>query len=259
MQRQIINANYQPLSDMFNVDIINPPKNMQGIHLKRVGMKKVDLSESNLMYAEFDQVNLTKAQLEKSNMRKTDLNRVNFRSANLKGVDLSDSFIFNCNFQKADLTGANLSKSQIVNCNFNHSNCTGVDFTSIRTENLNLFSTILNDSKLQSASDYMRQFERVAQGYIVYKVMDVNYKPNPNWKIEPWSFITETVNPDRTDPCACGINFGTLQHCLFYGRTEIWKCLIHWEDAADIVIPYDSLESGRCGRLQLLELVKEVK
>jgi len=36
----------------------------------------------------------------------------------------------------------------------------------------------------------------------------------------------------------------------------LWECLILFEDAPDIVVPYNTDGKARCGRLQLIKKIK---
>ena len=55
---------------------------------------------------------------------------------------------------------------------------------------------------LKDKYEFLKPFES-KQGYIVYKVFNGEFPPNPNWKIEPKSIIEEVVNPLPTLDCAC--------------------------------------------------------
>jgi hypothetical protein len=38
---------------------------------------------------------------------------------------------------------------------------------------------------------------------------------------------------------------------------DIWKCLIEWQYAPDIVVPYNTNGKARCGKLKLIEVVRD--
>ena len=68
------------------------------------------------------------------------------------------------------------------------------------------------------------------------------------------SFLEDVVNPVPVDNCGCGVNFGTRKWCEDnYNEADLWECLILFEDAPDIVVPYNTDGKARCGRLQLIK------
>ena len=125
----------------------------------------------------------------------------------------------------------------------------------------NLSGADLSGAKgLKIAKDYLSQFERTKNGIYVYKTFGAYQAPPDYWRIEPKSFIEEVVNPDRCTECGSGVNFATLDWIKSNSETRdlpIWKCLIHWEDMADVVVPFCTDGKARCGRLQLIEVVNE--
>ncbi len=164
--------------------------------------------------------------------------RADLRGANLGGADL----------RGADLRGANLSGA----------NLSGADLRGADLRGANLSGA----QGLSTGRDYMSAFSQDAEGVIVYKAIGrTTFLPPETWKIEPGERLTETPNPDRTAPCGCGVNFGTLAWCLSSyvpgpGRI-IWRCRIEWRDAWDVVVPYNTDGKARCRRLVLLEPVPE--
>jgi hypothetical protein len=92
----------------------------------------------------------------------------------------------------------------------------------------------------------------------VYKTFGAYKTPPDCWKIEKGAYIEEIVNPDRCTECGSGVNFATLDwikkdpHSY---KKEIWQCLIHWEDLADVVVPFNTDGKARCARLQLIKIV----
>jgi hypothetical protein len=91
----------------------------------------------------------------------------------------------------------------------------------------------------------------------VYKTFGAYYK-NDEWNVESNAYIEENVNPLPTNECGCGINFATLAWVKKDSgeSKEIWRCRISWMDSCSIVVPYNTDGKARCGRMQLLEVVK---
>ena len=105
---------------------------------------------------------------------------------------------------------------------------------------------------------YLSQFEKDESGIYVYKAIgNTTYNMPDYWKIESLSFIEEVVNPERNTECGCGVNFATMDwiNKNYPKHGNVWKCLIHWEDVADVVVPFNTDGKARCARLQLIEKV----
>ncbi len=87
---------------------------------------------------------------------------------------------------RADLSGANLSGADLSWANLN-----GV-------------------TGLLSQVEYVKShFKTNEKGIIAYKTFNEVHQANNNWVIEPGQYITENVNPNRTNRCGCGVNVGT--------------------------------------------------
>ena len=121
----------------------------------------------------------------------------------------------------------------------------------------NLRSADLSGAKnLLSSLNYMEaHFERTADGYIVYKTFGGQFEPPKHWKIEKSAVITEVVNPDRCTECGSGINVAPIEWVKKHYQGEIWKCLIRWEWACGIIVPYMTDGKIRCEKCELLEVV----
>ena len=155
--------------------------------------------------------------------------------ADLSGADLSDA-----NLIDANLSGANLSDANLIDANLIRADLSGA-------------------KGLKTAKDYLSQFERTKNGIYVYKTFGAYNTPPDYWTIKHKSFIEEVVNPDRCTECGSGVNFATLdwiKNDESASKLPVWKCLIHWEDMADVVVPFGTDGKARCARLQLIEVVK---
>jgi hypothetical protein len=113
---------------------------------------------------------------------------------------------------------------------------------------------------LLNASLYLAQFERCADGIIVYRwEHGCNTAPS-GWFFAPGMVISESgVNPDRCTECGSGVNFATKAWCLKIIITHsgpLWKCLIPWAQVADVVVPFNTDGKARCRMLVLLNTVE---
>jgi hypothetical protein len=149
------------------------------------------------------------------------------------------------NLEDANLVRANLEDANLVRANLGGANLGGANLS--------------NSKGLAVAKEYLSQFKRTKDGIYVYKTFGAYKTPPDYWKIEPKSFIEEIVNPDRCTECGSGVNFATLEWVMKNGegdQRDIWQCLIHWEDMADVVVPFGTDGKARCARLQLIKIVK---
>ena len=170
--------------------------------------------------------------------------------ANLSGANLSGANLTWANLSGADLTGADLSRANLTGANLTWANLTGANLS-----RANLTGADLSGANgLRTAREFMAQFAKGAEGWLVYKAIgNTDYAPPEHWTIEEGAFLEEVVNPLPTLDCACGVNFGTLEWCRNqYPVSTIWQCRIAFEDGPDIVVPYSTSGKARCGRIQLL-------
>ena len=130
------------------------------------------------------------------------------------------------------------------------------------TPNANLIGANLSDANLSDADNLLSQikylksnFEFTKKGIVVYKSFHENYTPNKKWSIENNKIINEVCNFSRTNECACGINFGTLEWCKYHCSQQIWECLIEWEWVAGICVPYNTDGKCRCEKLRLIKKI----
>jgi hypothetical protein len=184
------------------------------------GGKRADLYGADLCDADLRGAYLYGANLCDANLRGADLYGADLRGADLCGADLRDAYLYG-----ADLCGANLSQA------------TG----------------------LLSAVDWLgANLETTDEGYICYKTFGSQYEPPGAWGVpKPGKIISEVVNPCRTSSCACGVNVATFAWVKRQDTAKnIWRCLIRWEWAAGIVVPYHTDGKIRCERVECVEVVK---
>ncbi|MDY6893860.1 MAG: pentapeptide repeat-containing protein [Thermotogota bacterium] len=189
--------------------------------------------------------NLTGADLRWANLRGADLTMADLTEADLTGVDSKKAFLIKADLRKADLKKADLTGAYLK----------GVDLRG---------ADLSNTKGLTNPSEYMREnFEKTEKGYVVYKRIGImpfltDFPVPKYWIIKQGRFIEEVVNPCSTDDCGCGVNFGTKEWCnKHYAYSDLWKCLLHWEDLPSVVVPYNTDGKCRCGRLQLLEIIEK--
>lgn len=184
------------------------------------------------------------------------INEYNKGRREFLGASLYGANLVRANLYGADLYGASLYEANLTGANLVRANLTGASLNGA-----NLYGADLSGSKgLLTASQWMRGFysDPDRGGWIVYKAIgDTIYTSPSTWTIEPGAILEEVVNPTRTQDCGCGVNFATLAWCEdTYPKSVIWECLLHFEDAPDICVPYNTDGKARCGRLELIRIVE---
>lgn len=148
--------------------------------------------------------------------------------------------------ERADLRGANLIDADLRGANLRGANLIGADLSGAK-------------GILDAAEWIQESFESTTEGVVVYKAFgDTFYYAPERWEISEGTNITEVCNPNRTDECGCGVNFGTLEWIQknINSPTSVWKCLIEWIDLVSVVVPYNTDGKARCERLKLIERIE---
>ena len=144
----------------------------------------------------------------------------------------------------ADLSGADLSYANLSYANLSRANLSGADLS---------YANLSGASGLIDAIDYIdAHFERVKDGYIVYKTFGGDYAKPDSWTIEPGAIIEEVCNPNRTDVCGCGINVAPIEWVKENYKGDVYKLLIRWEWLPGVVVPYNTDGKIRCSRAQII-------
>ena len=251
---------------------------LSGTDLRSADLSGTDLRSANLGGADLSDANLSGTDLRSANLSGTDL-----RSANLGGADLSGAYLSGAYLVGADLSGANLSGANLSGANLSGADLSGaylsgaylvgadLSGTDLRSANLggadlsgaNLGGANLGGADLSGAKELLSainfidaHFERVADGYIVFKTFGGMYASPESWKIEAGSIITETVNPDRCTDCGSGINVAPLDWVKKNYKGDIWKCLIRFEWLAGVIVPFNTDGKIRCERVELVEIAE---
>ena len=199
-------------------------------------MTKEELSEIIRLHAKWlsDEPGGIRANLSRANLSDANLSYANLRYANLSRANLSDANLSRAYLSRAYLSGANLSDANLSDANLSDANLSGA-------------------SGLIDATDYIgAHFERVKDGYIVYKTFGGSYSKPDSWTIEPGAIIEEVCNPNRTDVCGCGINVAPIEWVKENYKGDVYKLLIRWEWLAGVVVPYNTDGKIRCSRAQII-------
>ena len=159
--------------------------------------------------------------------------------ANLSGAYLSRAYLSGANLSDANLSYADLSYADLSDANLSYADLSYADLSGA--------------SGLIDATDYIgAHFERVKDGYIVYKTFGGAYSKPDSWTIEPGAIIEEVCNPNRTDVCGCGINVAPIEWVKENYKGDVYKLLIRWEWLAGVVVPYNTDGKIRCSRAQII-------
>lgn len=207
--------------------------NLDNANLRSAELQGVDLCDADLRFANLHNANLRDADLRGANLMAAELTGTCFRDADLRDANLQDAAVCYADLRGANLLGATLKKANLAGAN-------------------------LSGAKgLPSQRSFMDQFEYGVYGVVVYKAIGDTIYPIPDhWTIEPRQYLKEVVNHNRTDECGCGVNFATREWCEeVYPKSDLWACLIEWEDMVDVCVPYNTTGQARCGRLKLLQMV----
>ena len=215
--------------------------NLKGANLRYANLTGANLSDANLIDANLIDANLRGAYLIGAYLSDTNLSGAYLSGADFSGADLSDA-----NFSGANLRGAYLSDTNLSGASFSGANLRGADLSGAKG--------------ILDAAEWMKEnFVSTLDGVIVYKAFgDTIYAAPERWEVAEGNYITEVCNPNRTDDCGCGVNFGTLEWIQenINSPTSVWKCLIEWIDLVSVVVPYNTDGKARCERLKLLERIE---
>jgi hypothetical protein len=252
---------------------IKPGADLSGANLRYADLRYADLSGANLYYANLSGADLSGAILRRVNLSDAYLSGADLSGAILSGADLRyanlrRANLRGANLRYADLSGANLSGADLRYANLYGANLYGADLSGVDLSGANLSGANLRRVNLSGAKGLLNpadwlaaNFKTNKKGYIVYKAEgQTTYTPALHWKGS--KFITEVVNPNRTDTCGCGVNFATLKWIKsFYpgrirnGTIKIRRMYLHWKDLPSVVVPYNTDGKARCGRLEKGRLI----
>ena len=221
---------------------------------------RADIKDVLVITENFNWTNLSKASI-----RNCIFNGCNFIYCGFRDADLFGTSFVNSNLNYADFEGADLQ-----GVDFTNTNLRGADFTNANLRDANLDCADLTGANLSGAiglksqTDFIKEnFDITPEGIIAYKTFNAFYPSPVHWRVEEGSILTESVNFNRCNLCACGINVAPLSYIVnnthSSSKKTIWKVLIRWEWAAGICVPYNSKGQIRCEKVQLLEKVDLAK
>lgn len=180
-------------------------------------------------------------ELKFSDLRYSDMSHNDLTGSNMHGCDLTGSNMRGCDLTGCDLSGCDMSYNDLRD-----SVLIGCDL-----RNCILSGAVGVPTQWQWVSDNLTKTDN---GYICYKTFYEFYTPNKGWKIAEGETITENVNFDKCNLCACGINVGTLEYVLkSTKKADVWECLIPFEALAGVCVPYNTDGRFRCEMVKLLK------
>lgn len=211
------------------------------------------VSHMTLTRVYFVGVSFLETDLEHMTFRACSFKSCRFTHGSLSNVDFLDSTFprtewVDCSMHNVHFTGSDLSYASFSNTHFG-----SVDFT---------LANISGTQGIPTQREFLSRFEKTDAGIIVYKSIaepgqKTSYPPPPHWNVREGEYLFENCERGRHIECACGINFSTEDWCrLTYPYVNLWRCLIEWEDLADLTVPFEYGEKARCSRLKLLEVKK---
>jgi hypothetical protein len=208
-----------------------------------------NLVGANLDGANLDGANLIEANLIGASLRWAKLGGANLVGANLVGANLRWANLGGAKLSGADFSGADLSRASLRWASLVGANLVGANLVGANLVGADLRLTDLRGAiGLPLASEFLVQFERDAEGLIVFR-------PQPGDKFVPGTVLTEALNHCRVDECGSGVHFSTLEWARKNHVGPYWRCRIAWADLADVCVPYHAGGKARCARLTLLEIV----
>lgn len=241
---------------------------MTGEKFNNRNFRSARIFGENFEDSTFSDCDFRGAEIRKSNFKRTGINSCDFYYSSLHGSDFSYALIVDTRFKDARLRDVSFRGATLRNVDFFNADLKDTDFRDVKLSNVNFFDANLSGAKgLPSSSDFLKKLEKTDEGFIVYKAFSTSARMSifqafpPHWPdLAEGVVLEEVCNPDRTLMCGCGVNFGTYKYCAdnFGENTMVWRCLIEWDDAAEIVVPYAAIKMGtaRCSRLRLIERVR---
>jgi len=193
------------------------------------------------------------ANLRRANLCEVNLIGANLRRADLRGADLRGANLFEVNLIGANLCEANLSGANLYGANLRGANLFEADLTRADLSGANLSGAkgLLDPYKWLEDN-----FKKTSEGFIVFKAIGDTYNAPPeHWIMKSGRVLTEVVNPNRTDECGCGVNFGTrawVEENFKSRGSTIWECLLKWEYLIECIVPFNTDGKARSASLMLL-------
>jgi len=249
---------------------LGPYEFLDGIDLQGFDLVEIDLRNAELNEAELNGAKLNGAELNGAELNEAELNGAKLNGAELNGAELNEAKLNRAKLNGAKLNWAELNGAELNGAELNEAELNGAKLNWAKLNWAELNGAELNRAELNEAnlsgvkgllnpSEYLTaNFKFTTKGMIAYKVFG-GYKPPPStWKLIEGEYITEIVNPNPTNDCACGINVATPQWLKNNLKTqhEVWRVLVEVPDLASVIVPYHTNGKIRCGRVKLLERIR---
>lgn len=176
-------------------------------------------------------------------------------------IDDYDTYVKKIRLCYQDLSNLNFDGKDLRSFSFVGSNLTNTNFTDCNLKGCLFEKAIMTNAKgLPTQEEVLdKMFEKIEEGYIVYKTFGAYFDVPSYWKIKKGSIIEETVDKDRRNSCSWGINVATRDWIenneACYDRS-IWKCLLSFDDLDKVCVPYGTNGKIRCSRLKLLSKIR---
>lgn len=231
---------------------------LTGLHFRNVNFSQCDFSKADLTGSTFQNCKLTGAWFEDTVLVDVTMSHCDLSGASFPGANLFLAHMDKGNYEYVDFKCSNMRGVTFYDINFRSCKFTNATFdAATKFDEVSMSKCDLSGAKgLIDPSKWMQKnFKRNRKGYIVYKAIHArtDYSKPEHWIIQPGSILTEVVNDNRSDHCGCGINFATVPWIVdFYGKEDIWECLIPFKELVSVVVPYTTHGKARCSHLELI-------
>jgi len=234
-----------------------------------------DFSYSNFINSKINAVKIhdLKAQCIQFNTSKiinSEIKFSNFLNSEFIDTDFYVVDLYSCLFsnsyfsENSKIENSKFDSSYLGYCDI-RSNFTKTLFSRINFENSKFFWKIEKCNftscfNMRDQKYYAKQFQRLKNGNLVcYKIFDLFYPKNKNWKIENGSFIEENLDYDRLKGCSYGINATSKPSLLNKHSGIIYKLEILPEDQFDIIFPNEMMDNAdlRAARMKIIEPISD--
>lgn len=263
----------------FKLDSVELPDTIIGDHV----LQYVDFSGGNFDRSDFKDVRFEKVFFDRvsligANFRNTCLRGAHFYRSHLSGAILNNvdaptcifnqTYLSNADLSKGNFKGANFNKADLRGANLRGANLGGANLCGADLTHANIDDAVFDGAKFSSSTKgivvspaaWLREnFEKTKEGYTVYALFYPEETPD-QLKPEKGDYITRPCDYSRVNDVAYGLYFTNLDEALrlrkFDRYSNVWECLLEWEDLAETVVPLQATHQARCSRLKLVEKIK---
>ena len=155
-----------------------------------IDLRRVDLSELVLAWADLSQVDLNKVNLTGAHLLGTLLGGANLRDtilnhANLRGAGLSGADLYNVDLREADLRGATLSEANLYGANLYRANLGGSNLSGVDLRHAILVEANLSNANLNNADLTWADLSEAK--------IDASTKMSDKWRLV-WEIVNRGAN-----------------------------------------------------------------